>query len=183
MSNIGNNRINARLTPEDLAAIKQAIQEINARMPFLLGLTLEERRKLAKISRSNKLFVSDSIEVVQENPVMLPHYLTPEALENDFVLYQQLAEILLPLEQLFEKVRDTQIMAGSEAYQTSLVIYKLIRVAADAGMPGMDTAYAKLRVRFDGQGPQGTTDEGATTPGNDANTSDNTPDIDLNSAA
>lgn len=164
MSNIGNNRINARLTPEDLAAIKQAIYEINARMPFLLGLTLEERRKLAKISRSNKLFVADSIEVVRENPMMLPYYLTPGELENDYLLYQQLGEILLPLEQLYEKVRDTQIMAGSEAYQTSLVTYKLVRVAAEAGLPGMDTAYAKLKVRFEGRGPQGSTDEAPDAP-------------------
>lgn len=183
MSNLGNNRINARLTPEDLAAIKQAIQEINARMPFLLGLTLEERRKLAKINRSNKLFVEDAIEVARENPNVLPHYLTVEELEKDYELFEQLDDILLPLEQLFERVRDTQMLAGSEAYQTSLVLYKLTRVAADAGLPGMDTAYAKLRVRFDGQGPQGSTDEGATTSDNDANTPDDTPEIDLNSAA
>ncbi|HMN89755.1 MAG TPA: hypothetical protein PKE68_07015 [Saprospiraceae bacterium] len=155
MNNIGNNRVNTRLTSDDVAAIKQAIQEISYRMPFLLGLTLEERRKLAKINRSNKLFVADAIEVARENPSVLPYYLTVNDLENDYVLFQQLNEILLPLEQLYEKVRDTQMMAGSEAYQTSLTLYKLTRVAAHAGLPGMDTAHARLKVRFDRQGPQG----------------------------
>lgn len=159
MNNIGNNRVSANLQPDDFNAIKQAIQEIRNRMPFLLGLTLEERKKLAKINRSNKLFVSDAIEVARENPEVLPYYLTVHELEQDFTLFQQLSELLFPLEQLYERVRDTQMLAGSEAYQTSLVLYKLTRVAAEAGMPGMDTAHAKLKVRFEGQGPQGNTEE------------------------
>lgn len=171
------------MTPEDFNAIKQAIQEINMRMPFLTGLTTEERRKLAKMNRTNKLFVADAIEVARENPSMLPYYLPVEELVKDYELFQQLNELLLPLEQLFERVRDTQILAGSEAYQTSLVLYKLMRVAAEAGMPGMDTAYAKLRVRFEGQGPQGTTDETGTTNDNPSSSDDDTPPIDLNSAA
>ncbi|MBK7874135.1 MAG: hypothetical protein IPJ74_27555 [Saprospiraceae bacterium] len=68
MNNIGNNRVSASLNPDDFNAIKQAIQEIRNRMPFLLGLTLEERKKLAKINRSNKLFVGDAIEVARKTP-------------------------------------------------------------------------------------------------------------------
>ncbi len=159
MTNIGNNRVNARLNSDDVTAIKQAIQEISYRMPFLLGLTLEGRKKFVKINRSNKLFVADALEVARENPSVLPYYLTVNDLENDYILFLQLNEILLPLEQLYEKGRDTQIMAGSEAYQTSLVLYKLTRVAAEAGMPGMDTGHARLKVRFEGQGPQGGAEE------------------------
>lgn len=155
MNNLGNNRISASLNPDDFNAVKQAIQEIRNRMPFLLGVTLEERKKMLKINRANKLFVADAIEVARENPEVLPYYLTVAELEKDFTLFQQLNELLFPLEQLFERVRDTQMLAGSEAYQTSLVLYKLTRVAAEAGMPGMDTAHAKLKVRFEGQGQQG----------------------------
>lgn len=155
MNNLGNNRVSASLSPDDFNAIKQAIQEIRYRMPFLLGLNLEERKKMLKISRANKLFVSDALEVARENPEVLPYYLTVEELEKDFTLFQQLNELLFPLEQLFERVRDTQMLAGSEAYQTSLVLYKLTRVAAEAGLPGMDTAHAKLSVRFEKQGNQG----------------------------
>lgn len=159
MSNISNNRISASMSPEDFNAVKQAIQEIGNRMPFLLGLTLEERKKLPKISRMNKLFVEDSIDVARESPGMLPTYLPPEEISKDFVLFKQLDEILFPLALLYEKVRDTQILAGSEAYQSSLVMYRLVRIAAEAGMPGMDTAYARLKVRFEGQGPQGGSEE------------------------
>ncbi|MFN7119116.1 MAG: hypothetical protein ACK4TA_20125 [Saprospiraceae bacterium] len=176
--NLGNNRISANLNPDDFNAVKQALYEIRSRMPFLLGLTLEERKKLPKISRSNKLFVEDALEVARQNPEVLPYYLPVHELEKDFQLFQQLSEILFPLEQLYEKVRDTQIMAGSEAYQASLVMYKLTRVAAEAGMPGMDTAHAKLKLRFEGQGPQGGSEEtpdnsgdsGADLPGSDAGT-------------
>ena len=174
--NLGNNRVSASMTPEDFNAVKQAIFEIRNRMPFLVGLTTDERKKMLKINRSNKLFVSDAIEVARENPEVLPYYLTTDELEKDFTLFQQLNELLLPLEQLFERVRDTQILAGSEAYQTSLVLYKLTRVAADAGMPGMDTAYAKLRVRFEGQGSPGNGEKNAEEPSEaDAPESDPSP--------
>jgi hypothetical protein len=165
-NNLGNNRISARLTPEDFNAVKQAIYEIRNRMPFLQGLTLDERRKLPKISRTNKLFVADALDVARENPEVLPYYLTVDELDKDYTLFQQLNELMLPLAQLTERVRDTQILAGSEAYQASLVLYKLTRVAADAGLPGMDTAYSKLSVRFEGQGSangSGDAEDSATT--------------------
>ena len=54
--------------------------------------------------------------------------------------------------QLLEKIEDTQLLAGSEAYVSGLAFYKLVSAAAEAGVPGADAVSDLLRARFAGQG-------------------------------
>jgi hypothetical protein len=49
-------------------------------------------------------------------------------------------------------VRDTQILAGSEAYSTALMAYRMFQMAAQSGMPGLDSVVSRLSERFAGQG-------------------------------
>ncbi|UPT69585.1 MAG: hypothetical protein M0D53_10425 [Flavobacterium sp. JAD_PAG50586_2] len=59
------------------------------------------------------------------------------------------------MKQTLEKLQDTQLLAGSEAYASGLTIYKLFGSAADAGIPGADAIYDQLKQRFAGQGGPG----------------------------
>ena len=43
MSNLTNNRLNITATAAQITAVKTAIQTISTNMPFLIGLTVEER--------------------------------------------------------------------------------------------------------------------------------------------
>ena len=61
----------------------------------------------------------------------------------------------IKLSQILEKINDTQLLAGSEAYTSALTVYKLFGSAADAGIPGTDTIYDLLKQRFAGQGGTG----------------------------
>jgi hypothetical protein len=83
---------------------------------------------------------------------LFPVYLSGVELHKDFTLYNQLDELVTFASQLSEKLRDTQILAGSEAFVMSLSIYKLMEAASNAGMPGADTIYEQLAERFAGQG-------------------------------
>jgi len=49
---------------------------------------------------------------------------------------------------LYNKVRDTQMLAGSEAYSSSLMIYRMFKSAADTGVPGTQAIYNGLKERF-----------------------------------
>ena len=93
---------------------------------------------------------------------MLPAYVNVPEMLKDFDLYRFLEQVLQPIAQLYEKVRDTQILAGSEAYTIALVAYKQFQIAVASGMPGMDTIVAQLSERFSGQGP--TSDNSSETP-------------------
>jgi hypothetical protein len=84
-------------------------------------------------------------------------------MQNDLSLFTQLDEIILLVKQLLERLEDTQMLAGSEAYTSALAVYRLISSAADAGVPGADAVNAQLKARFAGQGGAGTP---ATNPNN-----------------
>lgn len=64
-------------------------------------------------------------------------------------------ELILLHNQLGEKLQDTQLLAGSEAYIGALTLYKLFASAAEAGVAGSDAVYNQLKQRFAGQGGTG----------------------------
>ena len=65
--------------------------------------------------------------------------------------------VLIPLQQLVEKLDDTTLQAGSEAYTAALVFYTAVKGAARAGEPGMKTVYDDLQARFPGRGKNSAT--------------------------
>ncbi len=73
-------------------------------------------------------------------------------MQSDLALFNQIDELLVLSRQLQEKLEDTQMLAGSEAYVTSLTAYKLFGAAADAGIAGADSIHDQLKQRFTNNG-------------------------------
>ena len=157
MSNLSNNRLNITATAAQITAVKTALQAVTTNLPFLIGLTTEERIALPAINVSNKAFTEDAINAAVNNASLIPSYVSVPNMQNDMTLFTQLDEIIILVKQLLEKLEDTQLWAGSEAYVGGLSTYKLIASAADAGVPGADAIYNQLKQRFAGQGGTGTT--------------------------
>lgn len=157
MSNLTNNRIDIQMTAAQVDDVKNAIKTIETTLSFSVSLTTEERASLPKISVVNKAFTEDAINAVANNPSVFPSYLDINLMKNDLVLYQQLDELATLLRQTLERVEDTRILAGSEAYVAALAAYKLVAAAAAAGIQGTDTIYEQLRERFASQGGTGDT--------------------------
>ena len=164
MSNLTNNRLNITATAAQIAAVKTAYQTILTNLPFLAGLTVEERSSLPAIDVSNKAFTEDAIAAGVNNAGLLPGYISPASMQTDLSLFSQLDELILLHNQLGEKLQDTQLLAGSEAYVGALTLYKLFASAAEAGVPGSDTIYAQLKQRFAGQGNSSTSNKNNPTP-------------------
>ena len=152
MSNLSNNRLNVTVAPMQITAVKSGLQMATANLPFLIGLTTEERIALPAINVSNKAFTEDAINAGVNNASLLPSYISVANMQNDLALFNQLDEIIILTKQLLEKLEDTQLLAGSEAYTSALTVYKLFASAADAGVPGADAINKQLKQRFVGQG-------------------------------
>lgn len=156
MSNLTNNRINTTATAAQITAAKAGIQAVLTNLPFLTGLTIEERIALPAIDVSNKAFTEDAINAGVNNATLLPTYVSVANMQNDLTLFTQLDEIIILVKQLLERLEDTQLLAGSEAYVSALMVYKLFGAAADAGVPGTDAIVAQLKQRFTTNGNTGT---------------------------
>ncbi|WP_299221843.1 hypothetical protein [uncultured Aquimarina sp.] len=160
MSNVLNNRLSVTVDPTVITEVKNRIEEINTLLPFLTGLTKDERRTLPKINRSNKIFVEDALDSMRQNGDILPSFINVEEVDKDYALYNELKVLSLELAELSEKVNDTRILAGSEAYSTSLLAYKMFGVAANSGVAGAEALHTRLRERFANSGS--TTDDTVT---------------------
>lgn len=152
MSNINSNRLDVSLNPQEVNQINAAITNIEVLMPFLTGLTTEERIAIPKINVANKAFTEDAINIAVQNPSLFPGYINPAEMQKDLLLFNQLDVLATSLRRVLEKVEDTLMLAGSESYISALAVYRSISAAAKAGVPGADSLYDQLRARFAEQG-------------------------------
>jgi len=148
MANLTNNRVNTIATAAQITAAKTALQTVTTNLPFLIGLTKDERASLTGINVANKTFTEDAISAGINNPSILPSFLSVANMQNDLTLFSQLDEIIILTKQFLEKLEDTQLLVGSEAYSAALIIYKQFGIAADSGIAGTDTIVAQLGERF-----------------------------------
>lgn len=148
MSNLLNNRVSATATAAQVTAVKAAFQTILTNLPFLVGLTADERKSLNSIDVNNKAFTEDAINAGINNPTLIPSYLSLANMQNDLTLFSQLDEISGIATQLCERIEDTKMLAGSEAYTVALALYKSFGAAADAGVQGTDSIVDQLKKRF-----------------------------------
>jgi len=148
MSNLLNNRVNTTATAAQLTAVRTAFQTILTNLPFLVGLTADERKSLNAIDVNNKAFAEDALSAAVNNATLVPGYISVPTMQNDLTLFAQMDEISGLANQLCERIEDTKMLAGSEAYNTALSLYKSFGTAADAGVLGADSIVDKLKTRF-----------------------------------
>lgn len=153
------NRVDTTLTQQTIQDIQQHLSAILQQLPFLLEITTEEIMRLPKIDVSNHDFVRETLSVLETEPIMLPQGFSADAVKRDYELYNQLDTLTLRFEQMFKLLTHTRMVAGSEAYQSSLFIYKLVQAYANAGIPGYGALYDRLKTRFLGQSSGSTSEQ------------------------
>jgi hypothetical protein len=132
-----------------MTTIKNKIKEVEALMPFLVGLTPVERKRLLKIHRGNRLFVSDAMKAGDQMPELLPNFVNAAELKKDFDLNEQLVLLELQLASLLSKIRDTKTVTGNEAMVNALAIYRSSEAGAEQGVEGADVVFERLKERWD----------------------------------
>jgi len=146
------NKVSVTISEEAINNINEAIKTIIQNLPDLINLTQEERQTIPKMGDKTVAFVSKNLEYAKQNPRVVPAFLNMPEFEKDVVAVTDLQKVLIPLEQLYEKLNDTTLQAGSEAYTAALIFYYAIKGAAKAGEPGVKTVYDDLQSRFPGRG-------------------------------
>jgi hypothetical protein len=142
----------AILIPADvMAQAKELVQQTTALLlPYVTPLTPDERRTIAKMGEKTLSFVEKAHEAATANPTLVPSFLDMAAFDVDFSDAHGIWSLLLLTRQLYENVDDTMMVAGSEAYQSSLVFYNSVKVAAHHDVPGAKAIYEEMKKRFPG---------------------------------
>jgi hypothetical protein len=113
-------------------------------------LNPKERRMLPKMGEKTLSFVKKCYEVAQNRPDFRPGLLKMDAYEADYKDALSLSILIIKATQLRTLLADTQMCAGSEAFQASLVFYNYIKMLAANKVPGAKDVYEELRKRFPG---------------------------------
>ena len=140
--------IDASVSDAQRTSVFTAITEIETNLAFLINLTPEERQALPKMGSATQSFVSKALEIAANNPQFVPPYVDMAAMKKDYELALRLQGIEMQLASLHEKVYDTNLAAGSEAYVTGLTVYNSIKSAAKVNVPGAKALAAELAERF-----------------------------------
>jgi hypothetical protein len=144
-----------------LTQVQTKINEAAALLaPYLLALTPAERHELPKMGEKTIGFVEKAYDFARQNPALVPPYLDVEAFGVDFSDAHGLWTLLNTVQQLEQSIDDTEMTAGSEAYQAALVFYKSVKMAAAQDIPGAKAVYEELKTRF----PQTGRPKGASKP-------------------
>ena len=144
------NRISAVVLPADKAAILTKLTEINALLPFLINLTKDERITLPKLGSASLAFDEQCTSYMASAPNLVPPFVDAAEVNKDRALRLVLADLLRESKKLCEKLDDTLLLVGSEIWMADLSFYQTVRQAAKRDVPGADTVYDELRVRFPG---------------------------------
>ncbi|MFN6562725.1 MAG: hypothetical protein RMY28_023425 [Nostoc sp. ChiSLP01] len=139
--------ITGSLSPQDIQEIKAALQKVQQKLPFLVTLSADERRKLVKMGDKSLAFVNNSITAAQSNREILPATFDVDELVRDYQLATALTELLISMQQLTEQVDDTLMAVGSEAMTGSLTVYDYVKTASKK-TPGLKTVAEQLGERF-----------------------------------
>ncbi|MGB7085242.1 MAG: hypothetical protein WBD47_06785 [Phormidesmis sp.] len=139
--------IDSDLSQADLAKIKAALKTVQEQLPFLVHLSVQERRRSFKMGDKSLAFVTNSLLAAQSNPEILPGSFDVEAFGRDYQLSRSLLEVQGILKQLNEKVDDTLLAVGSEAMTGSLSVYEYVKAAAKRE-PGLKGLAEQLGERF-----------------------------------
>ena len=88
------NLISMEVPAETLTKLQEKLKELRELLaPYLVTLTLEDRKSLPKMSDKTLAFVSKTAEYVKSNPKLIPPMMEAEELGKDFTLNQSLQPV------------------------------------------------------------------------------------------
>jgi hypothetical protein len=138
--------ISAKMSDTNRETVLSAIATIKASMPFMVDLTVEDRKALPKMGDKSRAFVTKALEIATQNPDFLPRSFDLDEMRKDVELFDQLYPLLLSLNQLQEMLENTYTAVGSEAYTAALTVYKYAKVSDQVS--GLEGIVDDLGQRF-----------------------------------
>ena len=143
---VNSNKIDVTLTTEQVAAIMDALDTLDAVLPFIVSLTPEERQKLFRMGTRSEGFVREALTAVQQHPEHLPSSLGAVEMERDLALRDALQPVLSRLGAIHTRVQDTWHLAGADAMQKATAVYRVLK---NTQGHGLDNTISVLKQRFE----------------------------------
>ncbi|MDO4879845.1 MAG: hypothetical protein Q3983_01060 [Capnocytophaga sp.] len=143
------NLLSVDVPAQTITQIQEKLKELRELLaPYVVTLTVEDRKSLPKMSDKTLAFVSKTAEYVKTNPKLIPPMMEAEELGKDFAVNQALQPVYNSLKQLVDNLSDTLMLSGHEAYAQALLYYASVKMAAKLGDVDAKSIQEDLGKRF-----------------------------------
>lgn len=139
------NLVSATLTAADMQAVSEALATIRTKLPFLVDLSPQDKRRLFKMGDGSRAFVEKALIAAQANPQVLPPAFDLAEYARDWALWAQIGTLTNNVTQLSELIDDTQTALGSDLMNAALAAYGYL---SEASVGGLEEIKADLGKRF-----------------------------------
>jgi len=136
-------------TEADFTALKQQISEIQAKIDvFAIELHLDHKRELKTLGDRSLPFTDQAFLYATQQPKLVPEYINMAEFSKDINLFKQSKELIKMLSVILERLNDTSIAAGSDAFSTARKFYDSVKTAVKASIPGSAVAFDEMKKRY-----------------------------------
>ena len=140
--------ISGQVSDADVTAIKAAVATIRTKLPFLISLTMEDRKRTFKLGPDSLSFVQNCLQAAKDNPSIIPGSFDVAEFESDVDLFAVLTDLNTVIAQLASDNDDTRVAVGGEAMKGGTTVYNYVK-AAVASTPGLKPVADQLGARFE----------------------------------
>jgi len=145
-----NNKISLDITSAQKTAVDDATANLaDAVKPFEIQVDKEEVKSLQKISDGRIPFVEKVSQYAVTDPQFLPPFADVPEFTIDFKTFRDVSEIIRPIQQIIDNLKNVKMVSGSESYYFALTYYQTVQFQAKMGVPGAQTIYEDLRRLFE----------------------------------
>ena len=149
MAKTDDNYISADLTEEQANALIAEILKIQAKMPFLISFTKQQRKSITKPSEEAFAACGAMAQIGETFPDHFPKAVLDVAeLRRDYTLGKNLKPVLDAVNGLSRSIQDTLMAARSDSYRVSLQGYGLVKMI-ESKLPGVAALIAGMRKIFE----------------------------------
>lgn len=127
-----------------VAEVIQSLDNINKKLPGRAALTKEEKDALTHMDKEEP-FIMKVLHEAEANPELVPPGFDLDELRRNVELIKAAQMILDPLKKLVQKLEDSALVAGSEAYVPSLFLYNVMKSASKYSKKTSKTAFIHQR--------------------------------------
>ena len=117
-------------------------------MPFLTKLSNGDREGLQMMNDGRKPFVEKCLDFASRNADLRAEENIVTEGDKDLKLFSFLQSVEIELAQLLEMIHDTRQLAGSEAYEAGLIIYRKAKFNESIDVPGSKAIVDELSKLF-----------------------------------
>jgi hypothetical protein len=132
---------------ERLEKLLSELDRLEARSEFLVELSLDERCALPKLDEDREQFTRRALDLAREHPELLPAHVDPDRMLKGLAFRKRALELFERSNKVTERLDDSIVASGSEAYVTALNVLQSLASRAEVD-PSLKEELEELQRLF-----------------------------------